>query len=132
MENKIDSKTLAIEIAKVLDRKKAQDVRVLKVESLTVLTDYFVIASGSPASQVCAQAQVGALADEVEYELSQKGIEPYTAEGFDSKNWVLLDYSSVIVHVFVPNTRTYYDLEHLWADGEPMDISEYLTPENSL
>ncbi len=45
---------------------------------------------------------------------------------------VLLDYSSVIVHVFVPNTRTYYDLEHLWADGEPMDISEYLTPENSL
>ena len=51
---------------------------------------------------------------------------------FDSKNWVLLDYSSVIVHVFGPNTRTYYDLEHLWADGEPMDISEYLTPENSL
>ena len=45
---------------------------------------------------------------------------------------VLLDYSSVIVHVFVPNTRTYYDLEHLWADGEPIDISEYLTPDNSL
>ena len=51
---------------------------------------------------------------------------------FDSKNWVLLDYSSVIVHVFVPNTRTYYDLEHLWADGEPIDISEYLTPDSSL
>ena len=105
MENKIDSKTLAIEIAKILDKKKAQDVRVLKVESLTVLTDYFVIASGTSTTQV------GALADEVEYELSQKGIEPYTTEGF---------------------TRTYYDLEHLWADGEPMDISEYLTPENSL
>ena len=119
MENKIDSKTLAIEIAKILDKKKAQDVRVLKVESLTVLTDYFVIASGTSTTQVG-------------YELSQKGIEPYTTEGFDSKNWVLLDYSSVIVHVFVPNTRTYYDLEHLWADGEPMDISEYLTPENSL
>ena len=126
MENKIDSKTLAIEIAKILDKKKAVDVRVLKVESLTVLTDYFVIASGTSTTQV------GALADEVEYELSQKGIEPYTTEGFDSKNWVLLDYSSVIVQVFVPNTRTYYDLEHLWADGEPMDISEYLTPENSL
>ena len=117
MENKIDSKTLAIEIAKILDKKKAQDVRVLKVESLTVLTDYFVIASGTSTTQV------GALADEVEYELSQKSIEPYTTEGLDS---------SVIVHVFVPNTRTYYDLEHLWADGEPMDISEYLTPENSL
>ena len=85
MENKIDSKTLAIEIAKVLDKKKAQDVRVLKVESLTVLTDYFVIASGTSTTQV------GALADEVEYELSQKGIEPYTTEGFDSKNWVLLE-----------------------------------------
>ena len=126
MENKIDSKTLAIEIAKILDKKKAVDVRVLKVESLTVLTDYFVIASGTSTTQV------GALADEVEYELSQKGIEPYTTEGFDSKNWVLLDYSSVNVHVFLPNTRTYYDLEHLWADGEPKDISEYLIPENSL
>ena len=104
MDKNIDSKTLAIEIAKILDKKKAQDVRVLKVDSLTVLTDYFVIASGTSTTQV----------------------------GFDSKNWVLLDYSSVIVHVFVPNTRTYYDLEHLWADGEPIDISEYLTPDNSL
>ena len=73
MENKIDSKTLAIEIAKVLDKKKAQDVRVLKVESLTVLTDYFVIASGTSTTQV------GALADEVEYELSQKHGIPYSA-----------------------------------------------------
>ena len=126
MENFNDSKALAIEIAKILDKKKAHDVRVLKVESLTVLTDYFVIASGTSTTQV------GSLADEVEFALSQKGIEPISTEGFDSKNWVLLDYSNVIVHVFVPNTRTYYDLEHLWADGEPVDISEYLTPDHSL
>ena len=113
-------------LMQVLDKKKAQDVRVLKVESLTVLTDYFVIASGTSTTQV------GSLADEVEFALSQKGIEPISTEGFDSKNWVLLDYSNVIVHVFVPNTRTYYDLEHLWADGEPIDISEYLTPDHSL
>ena len=119
-----DSKALAIEIAKILDKKKAHDVRVLKVESLTVLTDYFVIASGTSTTQVAS------LADEVEFELSQKGLEPYNTEGYDSKNWVLLDYSNVIVHVFVPNTRTYYDLEHLWADGEPVDISEYLTPDS--
>ena len=125
MENFNDSKALAIEIAKILDKKKAHDVRVLKVESLTVLTDYFVIASGTSTTQVAA------LADEVEYELSQKGLEPYSTEGYDSKNWVLLDYSNVIVHVFVPNTRTYYDLEHLWADGEPIDISEYLTPDST-
>ena len=110
MDKNIDSKTLAIEIAKILDKKKAQDVRVLKVDSLTVLTDYFVIASGNSTTQV------GSLADEVEYELSQKGLEPYSTEGYDSKNWVLLDYSNVIVHVFVPNTRTYYDLDLLSWD----------------
>ena len=123
MENLNDSKTLAIRIAKILDKKKAQQLRVLKVQDLTVLTDYFVIASGTSTTQVAA------LADEVDYQLSQRGIKPYNTEGFDSKNWVLLDYSSVIVHVFVPNTRTYYDLEHLWADGEPVDISAYLKPE---
>ena len=99
MENFNDSKALAIEIAKILDKKKAHDVRVLKVESLTVLTDYFVIASGTSTTQVAS------LADEVEFELSQKGLEPYNTEGYDSKNWVLLDYSNVIVHVFVPNPR---------------------------
>ena len=71
MENFNDSKALAIEIAKILDKKKAHDVRVLKVESLTVLTDYFVIASGTSTTQVAS------LADEVEFELSQKGLEPY-------------------------------------------------------
>ena len=83
MENFNDSKALAIEIAKILDKKKAHDVRVLKVESLTVLTDYFVIASGTSTTQVAS------LADEVEFELSQKGLEPYSTEGYDSKNWVL-------------------------------------------
>lgn len=126
MENNNESKALAIEIARILDKKKAHDVRVLKVESLTVLTDYFVIASGTSTTQV------GALADEVEYELEQRGIKPYSKEGFDSKNWVLLDYSGVIVHVFVPNTRTYYDLEHLWADGEQIDISQYLADEATV
>ncbi len=123
MENPNDSKNLAIKIAKVLDKKKAQQLRVLKVQDLTVLTDYFVIASGSSTTQVAA------LADEVQYRLSQQGIEPYHTEGFDSKNWVLLDYSSVIVHIFVPNTRTYYDLEHLWADGEPVDVAAFLHEE---
>lgn len=126
MENQNETRDLAIRIAKILDSKKAQDVRVLKVRDLTVLTDYFVIASGSSTTQVAA------LADEVEFQLAQQGIKPYNSEGYDSKNWVLLDYSSVIVHVFVPNTRTYYDLEHLWADGEPVDISAYLTPDDSL
>ena len=125
MENFNDSKALAIEIAKILDKKKAQDVRVLKVESLTVLTDYFVIASGTSTTQV------GSLADEVEYELSQSGIEPHTTEGFDSKNWVLLDYSSVIVHVFTQEAHDYYDLEHLWADATVVPASEWMPDEGA-
>ena len=126
MENFNDSKALAIEIAKILDKKKAHDVRVLKVESLTVLTDYFVIASGTSTTQVAS------LADEVEYELSQKGLEPYSTEGYDSKNWVLLDYSNVIVHVFVPNHPHLLRSGAPVADGEPIDISEYLTPDSTL
>ena len=126
MENFNDSKALAIEIAKKQRQRSSGYFWLFKVESLTVLTDYFVIASGTSTTQVAS------LADEVEFELSQKGLEPYSTEGYDSKNWVLLDYSNVIVHVFVPNTRTYYDLEHLWADGEPVDISEYLTPDSTI
>ena len=122
MENKIDSKTLAIEIAKILDKKKAQDVRVLKVESLTVLTDYFVIASGTSTTQV------GALADEVEYELSQKGIEPYTTEGFDSKNWVLLDYSNS--HRARIRTQHPDHLLRLWSTCGQM-VSPLISPSTS-
>ena len=92
MENFNDSKALAIEIAKILDKKKAHDVRVLKVESLTVLTDYFVIASGTSTTQVAS------LADEVEFELSQKGLEPYNTEGYDSKNWVPVSYTHLRAH----------------------------------
>jgi ribosome-associated protein len=112
-----DPRQLAVDIATILDSKKAAEVRVLKVRDLTVLTDYFVIASGTSTTHTAA------LADEVEFQLGQKGIKPLSTEGFDAKNWVLLDYGSVIVHVFVPNTRTYYDLEHLWADGEPVDLT---------
>ena len=62
----------------------------------------------------------------MEYELSQSGIEPHTTEGFDSKNWVLLDYSSVIVHVFTQEAHDYYDLEHLWADATVVPASEWM------
>ncbi len=120
MENRNERKTQAIRNAKSLDKKKAQQVGVLKVQDLTVLTDYFVIASGTSTTQVAS------LADEVQFQLSQEGIEPYHTEGFDSKNWILLDYSGVIVHIFVPGTRTYYDLEHLWADAETVDVSQWL------
>ena len=120
MGNATDPRRLALAAAKALDDKKAVDVRVLKVHDLTVLTDYFVIASGTSTTHTAA------LADEVEYQLGQQGIKPLSTEGFDSKNWVLLDYGCVIVHVFMEEARQFYGLERLWADGKEIDISSFI------
>lgn len=103
-------------IAKALDSKKALDIKALRVEDLTVLADYFVIASGT------SNTHVGSLAEEVEYKMSQAGIEPSRVEGADSRNWVLLDYGAVVVHVFYPEAREFYALERLWADGVPVEL----------
>lgn len=112
----MDSLQLATRLAQVLDKKKANEVKVLKVRDLTVLTDYFVIASGSSSTQVKA------LAEEAEFQLEQQGIKPLRTEGYDSKSWILLDYGTVIVHVFYPEARDFYDLEHLWADAEECQV----------
>ena len=108
---------LSTAIAKILDTKKAHDVKVLKIEDLTIVTDYIVIATGTSTTQVKA------LADEVEYQLeTQHGMSPSRVEGYESKNWILMDYDTVIVHVFHPEARNYYNLDKLWADGEEIAI----------
>ncbi len=107
---------LAKKIAQVLDSKKAQDLKVLKVREITVLTDYFVIASGTSTTQV------GALSGEVEFQLKQLDIQPLRVEGESTRNWILLDYGSVVVHIFYPETRDFYALEHMWADADPMEL----------
>ena len=118
MDKNIDSKTLAIEIAKILDKKKAQDVRVLKVDSLTVLTDYFVIATASN------NRQVDAIIDEIEDAVRTKAqMKPLHREGTQDGTWSLLDYGSFVVHVFQPETREYYRLEALWNDAPVIDLA---------
>ncbi len=110
-------KELAIDIAKILDKKKAYDVKILKVNDKTVIADYFVIAGGT------SRTQVNALADEVEYKINEeKGIKPSNIEGRGLGNWILLDYDSVIVHVFNPQSRDFYNLEKLWAEAEPVEF----------
>ncbi|MDL2254234.1 ribosome silencing factor [Ruminococcaceae bacterium OttesenSCG-928-I18] len=110
----------AIELAKkivaALESKKALELKLLKVEDLTVLTDYFVIASGT------SNTHVGALAEEVDYRLSKEGIEPSRVEGAKSRSWILMDYGSVVAHIFYPETREYYALERLWADAVPVEL----------
>ena len=108
----MEPKTLAMEAARLLDSKKATRVKVLRVTDVTVMADYFVIASGTSSTHVKS------LAEEVELRLKEAGEAPLRTEGFHTNNWFLLDYGSVIVHVFSPEAREFYDLEHLWADGE--------------
>ncbi len=107
---------LAKTIAKVLDDKLGVDIKILKVEDLTIIADYFVIVSGE------SNTQVRALADEVEYKLSEMGVRPYGVEGEPNGGWVLVDYSTVIVHVFHAEAREFYSLERLWADAVPVEI----------
>ena len=108
---------LAREIVKVLDNKKGMNINLIEIAEHSIVADYFVIVSGT------SNTHVKALADEVEYELTQKGIEPHHIEG-RATGWILLDYSSVLVHVFTGETREYYNLERLWQDARTIDISD--------
>ncbi|MBQ4096078.1 MAG: ribosome silencing factor [Oscillospiraceae bacterium] len=108
-------------IVKALDLKRAEDIQVIGIKDLTVIADYFIIANGNSTTQTKA------LADEVEYQLKEKGVMPTRTEGYQGAQWIVLDYSDIVVHVFYKETRQYYNLERLWSDGENVDVSEYLT-----
>lgn len=110
-------------IVAVLDAKKAVDINVLGITKLTILADYFVIATGTSTTQVKA------LADEVEFQLSKLGEEPRGTEGMRTANWIVLDYQDIVVHIFYKATRAEYQLERLWADGEQVDIDTLLHKE---
>ena len=101
---------------KALDSKKALDIKVIKIQDISAIADYFVIATGTSSTHVKA------LADEVEAQLDEAGISASHVEGYRSNSWILLDYVDVVVHVFSDEAREYYDLERLWQDGEIIDI----------
>lgn len=110
-------------IISTLDKKKAGKYSGYKISDLTILADYFIIASGNSSTQTRT------LAEEVEYQMSQAGVEPNRKEGYNGSNWVILDYGDIVVHIFYKETRDYYQLERLWADGEKIDIEEYVIEE---
>lgn len=107
---------LTEEICKILSSKKAEDILVVDVREKTVLCDYFIIASGRNTTQVRA------LCDNVEEQLSQKGIEPRRTEGVREGRWGVLDYGDVIVHVFNDESRLFYHLERLWDEGNNITV----------
>ena len=116
----VNAKEMALAAAKALDSKKGRDIKVLGIDKITTLADYFVICSGG------SNTQINALCDAVEKELTEKGEEPLHREGYRGGTWVLLDYGCVVVHVFNDEARKFYSLEHLWADGEEVDLSAIL------
>ena len=105
-----DAKTLAEAIADVLDSKKGRDIKVLHVEDVTSIADYFVVCTAT------SNTHVKALSGEVEYQLERRGVYAYHIEGRDNNSWVVLDYCNVIVHIFNREAREFYNLDKLYEN----------------
>ncbi len=111
---------LAQKIVKILDEKSAQDISLLYVEEKTVLTEYLVICNGTSTTHNRA------LAGELEFKLGEIGETPLNIEGHEDASWIVLDYNSVMVHIFTKNAKEFYKLDKLWSDAENVDISHLL------
>lgn len=109
------AKEMAHLVIEALEDKKANDIRVISIEKISTLADYFIIASGSNRNQVQA------MADNAEEMLGRAGYHPKQIEGYQSANWILMDYGDVVVHIFDEENRLFYDLERIWRDGEVVE-----------
>ncbi len=111
---------LAQKIVTILDEKSAQDISMLHVEEKTVLTEYLVICSGTSTTHNRA------LEGEIEFKLGELDIKPLGSEGHDDASWIVLDYNSVMVHIFTKSAKEFYKLDKLWSDAENVDIADLL------
>lgn len=113
-----------LEMAKLacraLDEKKGKDIKVIDIHEVSVIADYFVIASASN------QNQVQAMVDNVEEMLTKAGYEPKQIEGTRNSSRILMDYGDLIIHVFDEENRLFYDLERIWRDGKVLEMEEFL------
>lgn len=102
-----------------LEEKKGEDIQIIDIQGVSVLADYFIIANGTNPNQVQA------MADQVQEDLAKAGYECKQVEGYQSANWILMDYKDIIVHVFCREDRLFYDLERIWRDGKTIvDVKE--------
>ena len=115
---------IAIAVTKALDEKKGMDIKLLKIDKVSSLADYFLICTGT------SNTHVKTLCDYAEYTLEQLGEPMLGREGHRGNAWELLDYGSIVVHVFTEEARQFYSLERLWADAEQVDISSIVIEEN--
>ena len=114
---------LAAEIVNILYTKKAHNLKMLHVTDQTVIADYFIIATGN------SNTQIKALANELDYKTGLANLTPKSIEGLSEASWIVLDYASVIVHIFNRESREFYNLEKLWNDSEVVDIEQYIQKE---
>lgn len=126
MEKKIFNLNEPIELAQfcvsTLDKKNASDIKLFKVDEQTIIADYYVICSGRSTTHV------NALSDEVEFQTGEKGVQMLRVDGRGTGTWVLMDYGSVLVHIFTKDQRDFYKLEKLYNEENEIDIKELLTP----
>lgn len=113
-------KMMAQIACKAIDDKKGQDIKIIDIHNVSVIADYFVIASGTNSNQVQA------IVDNVEEQLGRAGFEAKQIEGNRNSSWILMDYGDVIVHVFDEENRLFYDLERIWRDGKVLDMDAFL------
>ena len=113
------SKEMAKRAYAALSEKKGGDIKIIYIHEVSVMADYFIIADGSNLNQVQA------MADNVEEKMAEAGYQVRQTEGYQSANWILLDYGDVIVHAFNREDRLFYDLERIWRDGKTfVDVNE--------
>ena len=111
---------VAIAVTKALDEKKGIDIKLLKIDKISSLADYFLICTGT------SNTHVKTLCDYAEFTLDQLGEPMLGREGHRGNSWELLDYGSIVVHVFTDEARQFYSLERLWADAEQVDLKDII------
>jgi len=119
----LSAKEVAFEVTKALDEKKGRDIKLLRISDVSSLADYFLICTGT------SNTHVKTLCDYAEYTLEQLGEPMLGREGHRGNAWELLDYGTIVVHVFTEEAREFYSLERLWADAEQVDISDIIIEE---
>lgn len=127
MENKTDSRDRSLEMTRIaieaLEDKKAEEIRVIDISEVSVIADYFIIAEGG------SRSQIQALCNNVLEKLGRAGFPEKQTEGYNTANWILIDFGDVIVHIFDKENRLLYDLERIWRDGRLVDIKELIKRE---
>ena len=110
-------------VVQALDKKMAREIEVLHIENVTSLADYFILCTGT------SNTQVNTLMEEVEHQLELSGVRAHHIEGHGNDAWILMDYLTVVVHIFTEEARKFYQLDRVWADAEHVDAAQFITNE---